>query len=55
MVGIRDSAVKRTDIISLLEFTIQWEQIVVEEGIISVPNIMKGKCRLSHEQIDRQT
>lgn len=55
VVGIRDSAVKRTDIISLLEFTIQWEQIVVEEGIISVPNIMKGKCRLSHEQFDRQT
>ena len=52
MVGVRNSAGDKTEIISLLEFAEEWEETIVEQGITSVPRIVKGKCRLPHKCIN---
>ena len=52
VVGVRNSAGDKTEIISLLEFAEEWEETIVEQGITSVPRIVKGKCRLPHKRIN---
>ena len=52
VVGIRDLARNKTEIISLLEFAVQLEETIVEQGITSVPRIVKGECRLPHKRIN---
>lgn len=52
VLGVKDSKGNKTEIISLLELAVEWEQTTVQQGTTGVLNIMKGKCRLPHKHVN---